>query len=254
MIYAGMGRLIALAALAAGAAVQAVPAAITWLSTPTLPGETLMLHGAGLSAACSLAVNATVGSAVLVPIPGQDSDGSLKFTLPPSLPLDAYALELSCPGSPLVRPVALLNAAEAWWFQGDIGNAATSSGWLRVMGPVLQLDTANSTVANLQTAIREVRDAIASPATAADLAWEPESGLAAAVARLLDLRTQLQATLALPAAPRPVTLRLTPSVGSPRYVVATNASLHAAFFALDAASVPPGLGEWAVAVANGCVS
>lgn len=246
-----MALRVAVVTLFAGAAAEAVPAAITWLSSPTLPGETLLMHGAGFSASCSLTVNASAGSAALDPIAGQESEGSLKFAFPASLPLDAYALELACPGSPPVRPEALLNAAEAWWFQGDIGNAASSGGWLRVMGPVLQLDSANSTVASLQTAIRELRDSIASPATAADLAWEPESGLAAAAARLLDLRAQLQAALALPAAPRPVTLRLTPPAGAPRYVVATNASLHAAFFTLDAAAVPGGLGEWAVAVANG---
>ena len=229
------------------------PPAITWLSEPTFPGETLLLHGAFFAAACTLTVAPsppTAAAPVTLPcLPNQASDASLKFLLPPSLPVGALSLHLSCPTG---NASAVLNAASPWWFQGDLGNGATAGGWLRVLGPTLALQPPRSLEAALLADIREARDALAAPASAADAAWEEASPMAAAAQRLLQARAQLASARASAATLR-VTLRLTPPAGAAVYVPAAQDSLapHSAAFALPA-SLP--LGEYAVAVANGAGS
>ena len=228
------------------------PPAITWLTEPTFPGETLLLHGAGFSAACALTLTPSPPSAApvtLAALPGQASDASLKFALPRTLPLGAHALALACPSGNYSHPL-LLNAASAWWFQGDIGSAASAGGWLRVLGPTLALQAPATLEAALLRDIRAARDALSAPSAAADAAWEEGSPMAAAAAQLLALRAQLASARAAPGHLR-ATLRLTPlGGGAPQYLPAQADSLapHSAAFALPP-SLP--LGEYAVAVANG---
>jgi hypothetical protein len=245
--------LVVLSALAAGQ--PSAGPAITWLSEPTYPGETLLLHGARLSPACALTLAPSppvAGSPPLtVPaLPGQASEASLKFPLPLALPLGALALTLACPAGN-ATPARLLNAAAPWWHQGDIGSAATQGGWLRVLGPTLALQAPGSLEAALLAGIREARDALAAPAAAADAAWEEASPMAAAAGTLLALRAQLASLRAAPAHLR-AWARLTPLAGGapPRYLPAQADSLapHSAAFALPA-DLP--CGEYAVAVANG---
>jgi hypothetical protein len=249
-----------LAAAAAAVAAEAAPlVAITSASQPVFPGETLVLHGAGFTPEC--AVNVTLlangcppgagcPAVALAPLPGQVADWTLKATLPPTLAVGAYAVVVACPGSPPSAP-AVVNAAAPWWHQGDVGTAATQGGWLRVTGPVMALAPPDGTVAALQAAIRDVRDAMTAPPMAADPAWADGSVLAGYAAQLLALRAQLADAAALPR----LTARLTPvggggGGGAPVYVPAdaSAATPFSATFALPA-DLPPG--EYAVAVANG---
>ena len=249
--------LLAAAALPRGAAAAAAAVAITWMSEPTFPGETLLLHGAGFSSACALTLTPsppTAAPVTLAALPGQASDASLKFALPLTLPPGALALALACPAAANYSHPALLNAASAWWFQGDVGSAATAGGWLRVLGPTLALQAPASQEAALLRGIRAARDALSAPSAAADAAWEEGSPMAAAAAQLLALRAQLASVRAAPSHLR-ATLRLTPlggggGGGAPLYLPAQADSLapHSAAFALPP-SLP--LGEYAVAVANG---
>lgn len=252
-----------LLAASAAAAAAAPLVAITAASQPVLPGETLVLHGAGFASEC--AVNVTLLSSgcgaggcpasSLTPLPGQVADWSLKVTLPPTLPVGACAVVVDCPGAPPSAP-ATVNAAAPWWHQGDVGSAATQGGWLRVSGAVMALLPPAGTVAALQGAIRGVRDAMTAPPMAADPAWADGSALAGLAAQLLALRAQLAAAEAAGAVLPRLTVRLTPvgpgggSSAAPVYLPAdaSAATAYSATFALPA-DLPPG--EYAVAVANG---
>lgn len=231
--------------------VHAHSATISWASNPTWPGETLLLQGAfNTPQLCALNVTPSPlhgdATVVLSPIPGHAFSSSLKFLLPPSLPSRAFSLTLSCDGSGPSAPL-LLNAAAPWWHQGDVGVAATAGGWIVVAGPLLAATVPASAEAAAFARVRAARDALASPASSADAAWEDDSLLAANAAELLSARSALVAARRTP----PVTLRLTPvSGGSPTYLVAAvdTASSHFANFSIPA-GIP--LGEYTVAVANG---
>lgn len=104
--------------------------AVTWASTPVFPSEALVVHGYFTESPSDCTANLSTTSAgvkpftVVVPVAsGQASSWSLKFVLPSDLPIDAYALVVSCPGS-TPTPVVSVNAAEAWWFQGRAAERA----------------------------------------------------------------------------------------------------------------------------------
>ena len=59
------------------------------------------------------------------------TDGALKFTMPAGAAQVAY--DVTVDGS---APYPI-NVPDAWWWQGDQGNASTPSGWLRVFGRAL---------------------------------------------------------------------------------------------------------------------
>jgi len=232
--------------------VQSTPL-IFWMSEPTYPGETLVLHGSEFDAKCTLTVAPSPvqqsAPVTLRSAPGQSSEFSLKFFLPPALPISAFTLALSCPSGNYTHP-SLLNAASPWWFQGDIGNAATPGGWIRVMGPTLALQPPASLEATLLRGIREARDALSQPAAAADPAWEEASPLAASAATLLSLREQLSAVRTAPQHLRAY-LRLSPmDGGNALYLPAAADSLapHSASFTLPPELAP---GEYSLAVSNG---
>lgn len=172
-----------------------------------------------------------------------------EVAIPADMPVAGYSVTVTCTGSGTTSAPRLINVAEPWWFQGDIGNATTAGGWLRIQGPVIRLESPSSVVQSLESAIREVRDAMTAPGMAADMAWTDESPLTAFAARLLDLRAQLAAARA--AGTVNVTARLTPIAGGkPTYLTAepTNVSIHSAYFAIPA-DIP--LGDYVVDVSNG---
>jgi hypothetical protein len=238
---------VAIALACANVAAALVPT-ITWASTPTYPGETLVLHGAFEGdCAVNLTTTGAGGGSSLSLTPLQSADWSLKVGIPSALEVGAYSVTVVCPSG--TSEPRLINAAEVWWFQGDVGNASTAGGWLRILGPVLRLSSPAGAVERLEAAIRDVRDAMTQPIMAADLAWADDSLLAVYAAQLISLRSQLAAARAADSAP--ITVRLSPTAGgAAAYILAapSNASLHSAHFALPA-SLP--LGDYFVAVANG---
>ena len=240
---------LGLPALFLAVAVASPPPAITWASQPTFPGETLLLHGAAFDASCVLNLTASPArgsaSTLLSPIAGHVAPGSLKFSLPASLPAQAYSLALTCAGGS--TPPQLLNAASPWWFQGDVGAASTAGGWIVIAGPVLAATPPRSAEAAASARVRAARDVLTAPLSAADDVWADASPLAAAAAELIAARAALAAARSTP----PVTLRLTPVAGgAPIYITARadEATAHSANF-----SLPPALpiGEYTVFVANG---
>lgn len=250
-----MARALVASAACVASALAAPLVAITHASQPVFPGETLVLHGAGFTPDC--VVNVTLASSAcapgggcasvaLSPVAGQTVDWSMKVALPAALPVGAYAVGVACPSGGTTAAPTLVNAATPWWHQGDVGNAATAGGWLRVSGAVVALMPPAGTVAALQQEVREVRDAMTAPGMGADEAWGAASALAPLAERLLALRAQLAAA----ALPR-VTARLTPAGGGAAVYLpadATTATPFSARFDLPP-SLPPGV--YAVAVANG---
>ena len=79
-----------------------------WASYPVLPGETIILAGAGFGPAPQITVVPISGSAVRKLSPAQVSNESVMVTLPASLPLDAY--NVSVDGSAPLR----VNAPDLW--------------------------------------------------------------------------------------------------------------------------------------------
>jgi hypothetical protein len=126
---------------------SAVPA-ITWASFPVFPNETVLLQGSGFheSSANELAISISclsnkLKSVVVKPLPDQTSAGSLKFIIPADFPVDAYSINVrSTPvlGNPSEQAsnsnIFMLNTPELWWAQGDLGNASTPNGWVRIFG------------------------------------------------------------------------------------------------------------------------
>ncbi len=230
---------------------------VTWASTPVFPSEVIVLHGDfGLNpSGCLINVSTTSlrvpRATVTLPVAqGQAASWSIKVVLPPDIALDAYAISVSCPNDGDVSSMSTINTAEAWWFQGDVGSTATSGGWLRVMGPVLALSLPGGNESELIASIRDVRDAMAAPLRGGDPAWDATSPLAALAEQLIALRAALAALPVGSRAPN-TTLRLVPvggGSGAPVYLVAGNASAHAAHFPLPVDLAP---GEYSVAVSNG---
>ena len=173
--------------------------AITWLSQPVQPGETLLLSGANLDSSCIANFSTTstgvartwaLGSVV----PGHATASSLKIPVPAALPADVYTLVLACDSGE--APPVLVNAASPWWAQGDGGDVATPGGWLRVSGlNVAWLSSeALSARAEERAALRALRGGASGPA------------LEAAVAALASARGARGLA-------EPSTVRLTPLAG-----------------------------------------
>lgn len=179
---------------------DAAPAAITWISSPSPPGSIVLVLGDGFNASSSVTVrplsNASAVPVQIAPISGQVAANTLKFALPPTLPYDAF--EVTVDGS---APY-IINAAEAWWCQGDLGDKATPGGWIRVMGPSVAVPSA--AVADLRTQIRSVRDFLVSPVASTDDVYASASAVLGAASQLVALRAQLDALLSFN-----ITLRLT---------------------------------------------
>ena len=222
---------------------------IFWASEPTWPGETLLLHGAYFDNGCSL--NATPSPArgelsiLLSPIPGHEATGSLKFSLPRSLPSRALSLVLTCGGH--VAAPRLLNAVVPWWFQGDIGNAASLGGWIVVAGPIIAATPPLSDEAAAIARVRAARDVLTSPLSAGDPVWEDASPLAAAAVELIAARVALAAARATPT----VWLRLvSDTTGIASYLSSPSdiANTNFANFSIPSSFT---LGSYTLSIANG---
>ena len=120
---------------------------VFWASAPVRPNETVLLQGSDLGGAAVVeaarlddgeaaepAAAAKVKTWTRLPLV-QQSDCSLKFTLPAGWKPGVFACRVIAGGS-ASSPV-LLNAPDPWWMQGDSGQSATSGGWLRIFGKSL---------------------------------------------------------------------------------------------------------------------
>jgi hypothetical protein len=125
---------------------SAVPALaqprIFWTSDPVRPNETVMVQGSDLGGAeatvelTKLDDSAAARQWTAVPVL-QGTDQTLKFVVPAAWDNGVYACRISDKGA--ASREFLINAPDAWWLQGDEGDAATAGGWLRVMGKSLAI-------------------------------------------------------------------------------------------------------------------
>ncbi len=67
------------------------------------------------------------------------SDQCLKVVVPAKFKPGVFACRITADG--VTSNTFLLNTPDAWWLQGDEGEAATPGGWLRVLGKSLSADT-----------------------------------------------------------------------------------------------------------------
>ena len=216
-----------------------------WVSYPVLPGETVVLAGAGFGAASTTKVQVVPLSQPAAAVslsPAQVTDDAVKVTLPRSLPLDAY--NISVDGSADIA----CNAPDLWWAMGDAGNASTAGGWARVFGRGLSLD------ADRLAAARGADPARVVAAAAAEMAKAAQRGDFAEVERLAAEQTRHARQHAAAPGAHATTLTLTPTNGGVPITVAArigNLSTVSALFPLPS-TVPPG--EYFVTVSNGAAS
>ena len=128
---------------------------IIWASSPVKPNETVIIQAGNFSE------NAIVELARLKDNnPGnpntnnpeikdwtpveilQRGVGSLKCLVPANWKPGIYACRIR-DGRNHSEPV-FLNAAKAWWTQGDHGETATSGGWIRLVGVCLNINSSDS--------------------------------------------------------------------------------------------------------------
>lgn len=113
------------------AATAAETPAVFWASSPTRPGEHVLLGGGGWNEGEDLAVE--IGGHRVKP--DMVSRTGLVFGWPADLAQSvAEARVVGASGAS--KPVSL-NAPEVWWMQGDNHDASTPGGWLRVFGRAL---------------------------------------------------------------------------------------------------------------------
>ena len=227
------------------------PAIISWISEPVGTGETALVLGSGFDAATTRVTLSTTSewlprvNLTLTPLLNHTTSDTLKFTIPSNFPLDAWSVTISNVDGETSMPY-LLNAARPWWVQGDIGDAATPGGWVRVFGlGVASVDPDSIELAKqLRVAARAVAAAPSGGANGLDSVFGVMSE------RVASLRTSLRAT-----PPPNCTLRLTllggtGSGGGSYDITATpgNASTWSAYFPVPT-TLPPG--EYAISVSNG---
>ncbi len=229
------------------ASVIASSLTISWISEPVGSGETAIMLGAGFEST-SLVVLSTTSPWIpyqnvsLIPIANQTTPGTLKFAVPPDFALDAWAVTVVNAESGEESAPYLLNAARPWWVQGDIGDAATPGGWLRVFGlGVAAVDpSAVAIEAKLRAAVRTMTAAPTGAVGSAD------SLFGAAAETVAELRVMLRA-----APPPNCTLRLLPVGGGDAIdlqAAPSNASTWSAYFPVPLLTIP---GEYSVSVSNG---
>lgn len=220
---------------------------LSWVSEPVGSGETALILGDGFDSSSFVTLSTTsswlpLTNVTLAPLANQTTAGTLKFSVPPTFPLDAWSVTVTSGG--VSSAPYILNAARPWWVQGDVGDAATPGGWLRVFG--LGVAAVDPATAALETQLREATRAATLASSGA--AGGDDSAFGAAADAVAALRAALRT-----APPSNCTLRLSPvGGGAPIDVHATsrNASTWSAYFALPASSQLPA-GEYAVSVSNG---
>lgn len=220
---------------------------ISWISEPVGSGETALVLGDGFSATSLVRLSTTSSwlpfqNVSLTPIANQTTPGTLKFLIPPDFALDAWAVSVVNTESGATSPEYVLNGARPWWVQGDIGDAATPGGWLRVFGlGVAAVDPpAVAIEAQLRAAVRTMTSAPTGAAGSAD------SLFGAAAETVAELRAVLRA-----ASPPNCTLRLIPVGGGAAIdlrAATSNASTWSAYFHVPASIMPA---SYLVSVSNG---
>jgi hypothetical protein len=124
---------------------------ITWASDPVWPDDTVVLSGGDFDPNCSVEINClqqpekpgtpenVSGHEELKSWqeikPVQTSDNSVKFILPADFKMGAFYCRLA--GRNGRSKAVLINAADIWWMQGDLGKSASPGGCLRVFGKSL---------------------------------------------------------------------------------------------------------------------
>jgi len=115
---------------------KAAPA-VYWMNDPVSANDTVVVSGSDLSRVQSVEIarladddKTAAGKPVNVPTL-QANPLSVKFILPSDLPDGVYQWRIDNGRSAMS---GLLNAPTVYWFQGDLGSAASPGGWVRVMG------------------------------------------------------------------------------------------------------------------------
>ncbi len=131
-------------------AIVSAQTAITWVSDPVRPDETVLVRGGGfgtqpviefarLDDGDPAAANSAALNWIKLPVL-QASDDALKFIVPADVKPGVFECRVLADGA-TSEPV-LLNRPDVWWMQGDAGANSTSGGWLRVSGKCLGTDAA----------------------------------------------------------------------------------------------------------------
>lgn len=137
--------------LAISAIAQEKPA-VVWWSDPVAPGELVQLHGGAWGTNPVVEVVALVNRSAKSPAPGEAPDFRRARRVRPAL-VTEMGLCFECPrdfdsGLAVCRVATasgtasepfVLNAPTAWWLHGDLGEAASPGGWLRVFGRCLDI-------------------------------------------------------------------------------------------------------------------
>eukprot|EP00051_Salpingoeca_urceolata_P006518 m.86101 g.86101 ORF g.86101 m.86101 type:complete len:552 (+) comp14864_c0_seq3:146-1801(+) len=228
------------------------PPVVFYASSPTRPGESVIVQGHGLDQVATFEISSSVPSA--------DHDGTLEavgvqspplyanssstvFVIPSAMPPGAYTVQMKNHADQPVGKQFQVNYPEIWWVQGDGGDSASPGGWLRVFGKAVAYPAA-SVAAN--KAHKALETAIALAARLGDLE---------AARRLLS---EAEASkMAMHNSLAPAQLRLTPvsdasssTTVSPTIIVPkpVNATVWSAWFQLPENLLP---GEYTVEVFNG---
>lgn len=133
--------------LAAFSCVAAEPAGprIFWASSPVKPDETVVVAGEGLGSDATVELRLagdTAEPSAWQALPRyQPDDRSVKAVLPPGEEMHVYACRVRSGEG--VSNERLLNAPEPWWWLGDLGEAASPGGWLRIFGKTLNCGAAS---------------------------------------------------------------------------------------------------------------
>ena len=123
------------------------PPAVVWWSDPVTPGELVQIHGGawGTNPVVEVAGmdNRSAKAPAAAPTPDfrravrvtpvKVTDTGICFELPRHLESGLAACRVISSTGTTSKPF-ILNAPEVWWLQGDLGDAASPGGWLRLFG------------------------------------------------------------------------------------------------------------------------
>lgn len=116
---------------------------VFWCSTDVRANETMLCAGdlpgntsGHLAVRLRLLVSTDGSAERALVVPAQISESRAAFTavIPPALSAAATSAQLIDDAGVAITEVVNVNAPELWWAQGDRGDAASASGWIRVFG------------------------------------------------------------------------------------------------------------------------
>ncbi len=140
---------------------------IIWASAPVEPDETVLIQAGNFSENATIELaqfknhnpKSTNGSNT--EIEGwtsveilQRGVSSLKCLVPSNWAPGVYACRMSDNG--FYSETVFLNAAKAWWIQGDQGETASSGGWIRLVGNCLKINSQNEHTPMSSVQIRDL--------------------------------------------------------------------------------------------------